>query len=453
MKIIIVGAGRIGSNLAKSLSDENHEIYLIESDEVLAARLDEKLDVKVIRGKGADPDILKLSKIEEADLVVAVTASDETNIVVCSISHYLGAKKCISRVRSASFIREFGVEQQFKRFFIDELINPEEVAGQAIVKTVNSPGALEVGDFAGGKILLRAFVIPEKSPLSELALEELNDENFPWPFLIIAISRNKKVIFPKRDTRLLAGDRIYALLPAPSLAEFLTFVNPQSKKANKVIIYGATITGEYVAKTLSGKGVDIIVLEENTKKAEDVAGRLEQVRIINGSGAERDVLIESGIEAADVFVACCDNDHSNLISAVLAKKMGAKKTIITTQQPDYMTIVDALAIDVIVNPHLLAVEQILRSVRGVCISSVTKLSECHAEAVEFLTEKNSPITKAPLSKIKFPKNAIVGAVCTKDQVILAKGDTHIREGQKVIVFCHGNLDKNIQAMFTSKKFF
>jgi trk system potassium uptake protein TrkA len=234
------------------------------------------------------------------------------------------------------------------------------------------------------------------------------------------------------------------------MGEFLIFVNPEVKLPKKIIIYGATITGTHVAMKLVGKVQDLLLIEEDPKVATDVAESLEGVRIINGSASDQDILTECGIEVADVFIATSNNDHSNLISSVLAKKMGAKTTIITTQQQDFMAIVDSLDIDAVINPYHLAVEQILRLVRGKGISAVTKLLEGKTEALEFIPQENSPITKGPLKTIKFPKNSIVGAVYSENEVVLANGDVQIKAGERVIVFCHETDVKKLQALFTYK---
>ena len=452
MKIIIVGAGRIGSNLAESLSAENHEVYLIEKDKDTARKADEKIDVKVICGNGADPETLKKVSVHEADLVISVTMSDETNLVVCSLADFFGAKKQVARVRNTSLSRELGISG-YEHFNIDAIINPEELAAEAIVKAVDAPGACEVGDFAEGKILLRAFDIPERSPLCGSKIEDFSQDDFPWPFLIVAIRRNNDVVIPKGATCIESNDRIYALLPEQSLGEFLVFLEPDKKKTEKVIIYGATIIGEMVAEALSDHIAEVVLLEENASMAVDVAGKLKAVRVINGAASEQDILKEAGIEVADIFVAASKSDQANLVSSVLAKKLGAKRAIITTQQPDYVSIVDSLNIDAIINPHLLAVEQILRFVRGGGISSVTKLLECDAEALEFVTEEGAAVTKGPIKNISFPKEAIVGAVCRGNEVFLAKGDTCIQAGEKVIVFCQDKAIKKLQSLFTKKNLF
>ena len=237
------------------------------------------------------------------------------------------------------------------------------------------------------------FDILETSPLCGMKMEDFRDEDFPWPFLIISIVREENVIIPKGDTTVEAGDHIYVLIPATSLAEFLTFVNPEIKMPKKVVIYGATITGKHVAMALSEKIKDIVLLEENEELAKNVAGELSSIRVIHGSASEADILTECGIEVADVFVATSNNDHSNLISSVLAKKMGAKLSIIMTQQPEYMAITDVMDIDAIINPHHLAVEQLLHLVRGKGIGTVVKLMEGDAEALEFVPEEGSPVTK------------------------------------------------------------
>jgi len=447
MKIIIVGAGRIGRNLATSLAEENNEVYLIEQNEVIANKLADKLDVKVIIGNGADPDILQKAQVAHADLVLAVTTSDETNLVVCSLAASFGAKRRIARVRNIALSKR--LEQlEYNQFNIDEIINPELMTAQAIVKIIDTPGASEVTDFADGKILLCAFEISEKSPLSGQRLEDLRDEDFPWPFVIVSIIRGEEVFIPKGDALLKPQDHIYVLLPAPSLGEFLSFIDPEIKMPKKIVIYGATITGKHVALALSHKIKDIILLEEDPKRATEIAGELESVRVICGSASEADILKECGMEVADAFVATSDDDQSNLISSVLAKEMGAKETIITTQHPDYLAITDALDIDAIINPHQLAVQQILHLVRGKGISSVRKLLEGNAEALEFIPEQGAPVTKDIIKNIKFPKNSIIGAVYRDEEVVLVNGNTQIKEGEKVVAFCQEAVVKKLQKFFT-----
>ncbi|MDD3374169.1 MAG: Trk system potassium transporter TrkA [Candidatus Omnitrophica bacterium] len=452
MKITIVGAGIIGSNLAKDLSDQNHEVYVVEKNPEIAAKANEKLDAKVIVGEGSDPEILKQAGVESADLVIAVTASDETNFVVCSLADAYGAKKKIARIRNlplSQALNKFG----YSRFSIDEIINPEQVAAEQTVKIVMAPGSHEVADFGDGKILLRSFVVLENSPLCNAKIEDFRNDDSPWPFLIIAVKRDNSVVIPKGDIVIQKADRIYVLLPAASLGEFLAFVNPDARRAEKVVIYGATSIGERIAQDLVGHVRDILILEENEEEALEAAGKLTNVRVINGSPSEKELLKECGMEAVDVFISASENDHSNLVSAVLAKKAGAKKTIIITQQPDYMTIMESLEIDVMINPRFLAVDQILRLVRGDGVNAVTKIVGCNAEALELVPEQGSPITKAPLKDVKFPKDSIIGAVFRDDDVLLADGNTHIREGEGTIVFCHEKCIVPLQKLFTRKKIF
>ena len=447
MKIIIAGAGRIGTNLAKLLAEEGNDVYLIERNEKIVQKNLEKVDAQVILGNGADPDVLRRAHIHEAELVLAVTTSDETNLVVCALAGMLGAKRRMARVRNIS-LGDMLAQSTYNKFYIDEIINPELVAAQAIAKIVEAPGSSEVADFANGRILLRAFDIPASSPLCGLRLSDVRDEDFPWPFLIISIIRNNSVIIPKGDTTISAEDRLYALLPAPSLGEFLTFVNPEVKVPRKVIIYGATITGKHVAMYLSKRVREIVLIEENLDAAKEIAGELESVRVINGSASEAEILTECGVEAADAFIATSGDDNANLISSVLAKKMGAKSTIVTSQQQDFMSLIGVLDIDANINPYLLAVERILRLARGRGVHSVTKFLEGDTEALELIPEEGSAVTKTTLENIKFPKGAIVGAVYGDKDVVLAKGDTQIEVGKRVIVFCQKDAVRKLQAMFT-----
>ncbi len=449
-RLIICGAGVIGSNLAKYLSAEGHEVNLIEQKQTVATRASEKLDVQVTVGSAVEPQILLEAGIEEADMVIAVTNSDVVNLAICSLAAAYGAKKMIARVRDmalSGLVERHGHDH----FHVDEIINPDEVTAQTIVKIMEAPGSREVADFASERILLRSFNIPEESPLVGERLGDLRESDFPWPFIMVAINRHGKVNIPRGGDVVEAGDRIYVLLPKPSLAEFLTFIHPNVRLPRKVIIYGATNTGTSLAKSLSERVPDVVLLEENRPKAEKVAGDLNDVKVINGLASDADILRECGVEAADAYIAVSASDHHNLISAVLAKQMGAKTTVITTHQPDYTPIVGGLGIDAFINPRLLATDQIMRIVRGERISHLASLPEIKAEVLELVAEADSPVTRKPLRELKFPKNSIVGAISRGEEVVLASGDSHVRAGEPVVVFCHENAVAHVAKLFTKRK--
>jgi trk system potassium uptake protein TrkA len=267
---------------------------------------------------------------------------------------------------------------------------------------------------------------------------------------MVAINRGGKVIIPRGDDTIEGEDRIYTLLPRPSLAEFLTFIHPTVRLPKKVVIYGATSTGTSLARSLSEKVSDVVLLEENRPRAEKVAGDLTNVRVINGLASDADILRECGIEVADAYIAVSASDHHNLISAVLAKQMGAKTTVITTHQPDYTPIVGGLGIDAFINPRLLATDQILRLVRGSRISHVTRLPECKAEVLELIPEPNSPVTRKAVMDLKIPKNAIIGAVHNGDEAHLVDGKTRIQQGEAVVVFCREDAVPQVEKLFAHR---
>jgi trk system potassium uptake protein TrkA len=449
MKLIVCGAGVIGSNLAKYLSEERHEVTLIEQKSSVAARVTEKMDARVISGSAFEPGTLLAAGASSADMVIAVTNSDVVNLAICSLAAALGTRKRIARVRDLD-LSELVERHGSDHFHVDEIINPEEVAAQTIVKIMEAPGSREVADFADGKILLRSFDVPPDSPLIGEQLGNLRESDFPWPFLMVAINRDGEVIIPRGSDTVEGEDRIYVLLPRPSLAEFLTFVHPSVRLPKKVVIYGATSTGTSLARSLSDKVSDVVLLEENRPRAEKVAGELTNVKVINGLASDADILRECGVEAADAYVAVSASDHHNLISAVLAKQMGAKTTVITTHQPDYTPIVAGLGIDAVINPRLLATDQILRLVRGSRISHVARLPEVKAEVLELIPEPNSPVTKKEIKDLKIPKNAIIGAVHNGEDAHLVEGKTHIKEGEAVVVFCRSDAVPQVEKLFAHR---
>jgi len=448
MRIIIAGGGVIGSNLARELSQE-HEVYVVEADKETAARISEKLDVKVVVGSGADPSVLSRVPVHQADMVIAVTASDETNVVVCSLAAAYGAKFKVARVRNGSLAHALQ-KYQGSHFNIDEIICPEDLAAEAVARGLRTPGAREVADFAGGQILFRVFDLEADSPLCGMALASLKDQDFPWPFLIVAVMRDGEVFFAAGDTVLQDKDRIYVLLPQSSAGEFLTFVRPEAHLCKKAVIYGASRIGRRLTRMLSGEIKDVILIEPVYEVAEGAAADLPSVRVLHGSASETDLLKEAGVETADVFIAVCDDDEDNLVSAMLAKKMGASMTMISAASPDYMKIVDAMDIDAVFNARFLAVDQILKYVRGQRFEAVTSFAECDAEALELVPEEGSSVTKHALKDVGFPKDSLVGAVFRDNEVVLARGDLEIRAGERVIVFCRESAIKKLQKLFTKK---
>jgi len=450
LKLIICGAGVIGSNLARSLAEEGHDVTLIEQKDSVADRAREKVDARVLVGSAFDPAILESAGAAGADMVIAVTNSDVINLSICSLASAYGAKRKIARVRDMALT---GIVEKFGRahFHVDEIINPDEFAAQTIIKVVEAPGSREVADFSEGRILLRSFDIPTNSPLVGVTLGTLGDLDLPWPFLVVAIHRGEEdVIIPRGENTVESGDRLYVLLPKTSLAEFLTYIHPSVRLPRKVIVYGATGTGMSLVRGLALMVKEVVFLEENRVRAEKAAGELSGIRVIHGMPSDADILRECGVEATDIYIAVSANDHHNLISAVLAKQMGAKGTVIVAHQPEYASIVGGLGIDSFINPRLLATDQILRMIHGSSVCQLASLPECQSQVLEFIPAPGSPITLAPLREVKFPRNAIVGAVNRNSEVILAKGNTQVQPGDSVVVFCKDEALRKLEKLFAGK---
>jgi len=452
MKIIIIGAGSIGTNIARQLEKENHEVYIVESDRDLALRVNEKIDAKVIIGNSTDPNVLRNAGIEKADIIVAVTHSDEVNLIVCSLADAMSGALKIARIRNTSLVKL--IEQKGYDFFhIDEIITPEKISSEILANIIEDYGAKDAIDFADGKILLRAFNIQKTSPICCQEINAVKKKEKDLKFLIVAIKRKGNVFFPRGDTKIEENDRIYALFPSDQKIKFLNMINPDFYIPKKLIIFGASTITKMLIEKIRDFIEEIVVIEPDEKKAEKISEETESLLVINGIATDAEILNEAGIKTADFFIAASQDEHSNLVSAVLAKKLGAKSTAIISYQSDLKVIIDTMGIDILINPRILAAYYILRFVRGTKIRHIAKLANIGIEAIELIPEKNSPITKKEIKDIKFPKDSIAGAYVRNGKSFLVDGNVKINEGEPVIVFCSDKSSQSLIELFSVKKNF
>jgi len=445
MNILIVGAGIVGFNLAQELSHEGHDISIIDADPEKIKVISEKLDVLAVRGNGCLPSTLIQGRIRDAEMVIAVTDKDEINLMVCFLAHKFEVKERFARLRNMELT---GENQVFKpeELFVDHAINPAEIIIDSILKIIKTPGAVNVAEFADGQIFFRGFDVPADAPLAGKTIEEIREVCELNAFLVVAIVREGKMIIPKYENRIQAGDKIYVLVDHDFLPLILPMLNRQVDEIQKIIIYGASQIAVHLARELNEFISDVSIIEPSLEKANEAADTLEDTVILHGSGTDPDLFNDINMKDADLFLALSNNDEMNILSALLAKKHGAKRAAVITNDPDYLPILDSIGMDVTINPRLITVSEILKHLRKGQVVNLYKLIEGEAEVLEIVISAESAAAGRLINQLHMPEHSIIGAVLRVDgEMVVPGGSTEILEGDTVIVVtlpdCIGKIEK------------
>ncbi len=434
MKILIVGAGQVGFNIAGRLVAEGHDVVLIERDEAILNRAIEGLDIQGLRGHGARPRVLEEAGIAQADMLVAVTDSDEVNMVACLNAAILGRKDIIkiARVRDESYIdpRIFGDA----RVAIDLALNPEKVSADKILNLLRFPEVTEVVDFAEGRLQLLGLTIKPTSPLAGMRFFDLGDRFRDVELLIAALHRDHKVIIPRGPDVVLPGDEAYIVARTEEVDTMLQAVGVSVAPVRRVMIAGGTKIGRFIAHDLTRRGIKPKIIEPDPRLARWIAEELPEAVVLNGRPTDADLLIEENVGEMQAFIACSRDEEANVMSAMLARRLGARRALVTTNRADYQPLMKSIGIDVCISPRLVAVSSILHYIRHGRVLAVRSLGEHQdAEAMEFEAQLTSDAVDTPLRDLKLPRGALVAGIQRGDQVIIPRGDTRIQEGDHVLV--------------------
>jgi trk system potassium uptake protein TrkA len=431
MRVIIIGAGKIGFNIAKILANENHDVIVIEKQEERAKILQESLDIQVLVGNGASGSVLEEVGIEEASLLVAVTEVDEVNMIACMLAKNYGVKKTVARVRNHEYAKN---NSTGKGVFpgIDFIINPELVTAKEIAKLIDIPEALDVVYYAAGKIQLLELKIPENAPVANKYIKDLK---FNAPFLIVAIVRNDKMMIPRGDDLIKSNDIIFVLAKTKEMIHIERFLGNERKMAQRVMVLGGGYTGYYLAKILEDRKYAVKMIEKEYNKCVDIAKSLNNTMVLYGDATDIDFLTNEGTSDADVFVSLTDDDKLNLLVSLLAKRLGVKRTIAQVRRSDYISLMENVGIDVGISPRTLTANEILRFIhKGNNIISVTLLSNERAEMTELIITETSKVANMKLKDTNFPIGSLIGSIYRNNQVIIPKGEDFLKPGDIVTVF-------------------
>ena len=452
MRVIVVGAGEVGYNIADILSKEGNDIVIIDTNDQRLKDIAENLDVQTITGSGSSPQVLKEAKLSQAEMVVAVTDSDETNIVACLLASAQSTSPFkIARIRNPDLNRE-SVLFDKAHLNIDLCINPEREAVKDVINLMEYSGASEVIDFAEGNVKLVSFYVDAECGAIGKNLQQIM-EDYPADedILVASVTRGDEPIIPSGKTVIKEKDHLFVFAKSEHVRSMLTFFGKKEELAERVFIVGGGNTALMLAEALEKKWVDTIkIIEKRQDRCDLLASRLDRAICLHGDGTDQELLKEENIKDADFFIAVTDDEEENILSALLAKQLGAKKVISLVNKSGYSHLIPLLGIDGVMNPRRASVGKILHFIRKGKVISATPLGDEKAEAVEFIALEASDITNRPLKDIDFPKGTIIGAITRAGEVIIPGGDSVILPGDHVILVTLRSSIQKIEKILTVK---
>ncbi|MEW6518978.1 MAG: Trk system potassium transporter TrkA [Thermodesulfobacteriota bacterium] len=447
MRIMIVGAGQVGHHLCEKLSVEGQEVVLVDRDEKKLRKLERDLNILPVHGSAASARVLEEAGIKNTDLFIAVTDSDEVNLIACILSKQYKVASRIARVRNEDFYVA-GEAHTEKTLDIDLLISPDIAMADEIMTLSQLSDAFAVADFAGGQVELLGYEVYKGNPMVGITLHKMQVMQRQSNFLIVAISRGGNTIIPRGDDKIEPGDRIYLVARKKDIAQVEAHFHFTSKAPKRVFIIGGGTIGYMVAKRMEKQKISVSLVEEDPQRCEFLTGQLEHAVVLNCDGLEAHDLLEEGIDQADLVISVTESDTTNILSSLLSKHHGARKCITKITRPDFIPLLGKLGIDVALSPRLVAANMILRFVRGGGkIVSVATLLGSDAEVMEIQVSDKAKFQDIPLKSLKFPRNAVLGAIVRKGKVIIPSGETKLQAGDNLVVFFARDAISSVEAFF------
>lgn len=438
MKIIILGAGQVGATLAESLVGEDNDITLVDTDTTRLENLQDKHDLRVIQGSASSPKVLREAGAADADLLVAVTSSDEINMIACQLGYTLfNIPTKIARIRNAEYLREREKLFNTSVLPIDHIISPESLVKDDVVRLIEYPGALQVAHFADGLISVAVVKAYYGGTLVGYSLSALTDHMPHIQCRIVSILRQGKVIRPQGSTIIEAGDEITFICATIHIKAVMSELQHLEKTYKRVMIIGGGNVGTSVAKQLEDH-YTVKLIERNATRANELAEKLGKTLVFHGDASDQQLLFEEHIENIDVFLSLTSDDEANIMSALLAKRLGAKKAMVLIQRMAYINLIQGGTIDIAISPQQVTISALLGHVRKGDVRNVVSLRHGIAEALEIVAhgdEQTSQVIGRKISELKLPMGVIVGAILRgKKEVIVAKRDVVIQAGDHVVVY-------------------
>ncbi|MBN1985481.1 MAG: Trk system potassium transporter TrkA [Prolixibacteraceae bacterium] len=443
MKVVIAGAGEVGTHLARMLSNEHHDIVLLDDSPEKLSKISNDVDLMTVTGSAHSFQDLKQTGLAKADLFIAVTPFEERNVLACSMASYLGVGRTIARINNSEYLQE-RYRTKLNNLGIHELIYPESLAAKEIVASVKQTGTRQLIEFSNGKLILLGIKVREGALILNKTFEELALEN--EHILVVAINRGNETIIPKGTDFIKDGDIVFFITTRAEQQHVFDLTAKKTFEVKNIMFLGGSRIAQKAVEKL-GDQYRIKIIEINREKCEKIADRFENALVINGDGRNLNLLKEEGIEKMDAFVATTGNSETNILNCHLAKSFGVRRTVAEVENLAFMALAENMDIGTIVNKKLNAASYIYRFTLNAEISKVKCLTASDAEVFEFIAKPNAKITQRAIKFLGFPEEAKIGGIIRGENAFVAHGDSEIKEGDKVVVFTLPSGIKKLEKFF------
>ena len=437
MKIVIIGDGKVGSKLAKQLSEDDYDVVLIDNNAVKLKEAINNLDVICIPGDGVSAEVQKEADVPNADLVIACASTDELNMLSCLIARRMGAKHTIARVRNPIYYQQIDILKEDLR--LSMVVNPELAVANEIARVLIFPAANKVETFVKGRIELVEFPVTSETTLVGDKLANIY-RDYQIKILVCAVQRGKEVIIPDGEFVIAEGDKLHIAAQHKEIEKFFERIGNRKRKISKVLIGGGGRVGFYLARQLSSMGMQVKIIEHNLLKCEDLCEKLPNVTVIHGDATDHDLLIEEGIQETDAFVALTGMDEENIIMGLFASKQNVRKIVAKVNEDSRAQMIEGMGISSIVSPKTTTADEIYsyvrarqNSIKSSNVEAMYPLVDDRVEALEFIVNEETEYTGIPLKDLKLKSNNLIACICRRRQVIIPNGNNCIQQGDQVVI--------------------
>jgi len=451
MQIVVCGAGKSGSSIAEKLSQLGNEVTIIDSSSNLVKNLTSKLDIRGVVGHGAHPDMLERAGARDADMLIAITSSDEVNMLACQIAHSIfEVPKRIARIRDKSYLNPSHQDLfTSEKLPVSVIISPEKEVAKNVLRRLEIPGAIENIPFIDDKLKFLAVKIEDNCPIVETEIGELTNLFPDLKTVIVGLLRDGEILIPKTNDKLIINDIAYIICPKELSRRVVSIFGHPEKEARKVVLIGGGSVGSEVATMIdySAAKINLTVIENNATNASFLADKLKNVRVLKGSGVDRDILHEADIENTETLVSLTDSDETNFLSAAFSSSEGCKRSLALLNNSDFQSLIKSLKIGEFIDPKAITISSILRHVRKGHIKRIYSLTEGNAEVIEGEVSVSSELIGPSIEEMQLPSGLRIGGIMRKDKFVMPTGSTCIKEGDEIVIFSRSECIHMVEKFF------